>query len=1038
MTSEGYDIISENTQSTVIARYERTETAREDSYQSEAELERTFIEQLQRQGYEYLNIKNEAALIDNLRLQLQRLNNIVFSDDEWTRFFKTEIAAEGKSIEDRTQTIQKDHVKAFTLDSGEQRNISLINKRDIHANATQVINQYVPQGGARDNRYDVTILVNGLPLVHVELKRRGKSIKEAFNQINRYGRESFWAGSGLFDYVQLFVISNGTQTKYYSNTTRQGHLREQARSHRRSRPRTSNSYEFTSYWADATNRVLNDLEDFTATFFSRHTLLNILTRFCVFTEQRLLMAMRPYQIAATEALLNRIEIGHNARRYGTREAGGYIWHTTGSGKTLTSFKAAQLATQLDFVDKVLFVVDRKDLDYQTMKEYDRFQRGAANGNTSTRELERQISASNSKIIITTIQKLSQFVHHNASHPVYGKEVVMIFDECHRSQFGQMHAAIVRRFKRYYLFGFTGTPIFAENRLQGNALAMTTEDVFGRRLHCYTIIDAIRDHNVLPFRVAYVSTMREKAAIEDAKVWGIEQEKALAAEERIANVSQYILEHFDQQTKRSASYAFSRLRNTSEVAAAKSGTVEEQRERVRLEGFNSILAVQSIAFAKLYYRELQRQMALLPENRRLRIATIFSYSPNEEAGDGVEDENSDSAEGLDQSSRDFLDSAIEDYNRLFHTDYDTSAEKFPNYYKDVSLRMKNRELDILIVVNMFLTGFDATTLNTLWVDKNLRYHGLLQAFSRTNRILNSVKVAGNIVCFRNLEDETNKALSLFGDNGAHSVSILRPFGDYFSGYDDDNGRHVRGYRELVDELLQRFSTDNLPEGDKAERDFVRLFGSILRAFNLLSNFDEFAALNPLSDRQMQDFTSHYITLCEKFRNERQLQKENINDDLEFEMELVKQVEVNIDYILFLVRQFHESHCRDTEVRIRIAKAIDASPDLRDKRQLIDRFIDQLTPSSHVDEDWRQFVNEAKRREFAAIVDEEQLRPQRATEFIATAWERGYVPEGGLELSGILPPINPFDPAANREGKLQRVLNRLKAFFAKFFEVANGEF
>ncbi len=1038
MTTQGYDIISENNESTVVAHYERPQTGRDESYQSEAELEQAFIAQLQRQGYEYLGFKSEAALIENLRKQLERLNGIRFTDLEWERFFKTEISAESMDIEYRTQSIQQDHVKAFTLDSGEQRNIMLINKRDIHANSTQVINQYVPEGGFRDNRYDVTILVNGLPLVHVELKRRGKSLKEAFNQINRYQRETFWAGSGLFEYVQLFVISNGTYTRYYSNTTRMGHVREQAKSSKKPKIKTSNSYEFTSCWTDAANKVLNDLTDFTATFFSRHTLLSVLTRFCVYTEQHLLMAMRPYQIAATEALLNRIEIGHNSKKYGTREAGGYIWHTTGSGKTLTSFKAAQLATQFSFIDKVLFVVDRKDLDYQTMKEYDRFQKGAANGNTSTRELERQISSSKSKIIITTIQKLSQFVKNNAQHEIYNKEVALIFDECHRSQFGAMHSTISKRFRKYYIFGFTGTPIFAENRLSGSGTGFTTEDVFGRRLHCYTIIDAIRDHNVLPFRLVYISTVREKKDIEDAKVWGIEEEKALMSEKRIRNITAYILQHFDQQTKRSSAYSFSRLVNTAEVAAAKSKTVEELRQKVKLEGFNSIFAVQSIDFAKLYYLEFKRQMEQLPENKRLKIATIFSYSANEETDDGVEDENSDSTEGLDQSSRDFLDMAISDYNRMFQTNYDTSSEKFPNYYKDVSLRMKNREIDILIVVNMFLTGFDATTLNTLWVDKGLRYHGLLQAYSRTNRILNSVKAVGNIVCFRNLENQTNDALALFGDANARGISILRPFADYFYGYKDDKGEHVKGYKELVEELLQRFPAGEMPLGEKAEKDFIRLFGSILRAINLLNNFDEFAEANPLSERQMQDFTSTYITLSEKYRNISKLQKENINDDLEFEMELVKQVEVNIDYILFLVNQYHDRHCEDLEIRIKILKAVDSSPDLRDKRELIEHFIDSLTPDSNVDEDWSNYVNSQKRNEFAAIISEESLRPEQAIDFIEMAWERGYVPEGGLELSSIMPPINPFDPAADREGKMQHVLERIKAFFSKYFEVANGEF
>ena len=752
--AEQYDIVSQNTQSTVVSHYEKPGVVCETSYQSEQDLERDLIDRLQRQGYEYLPIHQEAELVANLRRQMERLNDYQFTDGEWQRFFKTEIANEGKGIEDKAFTIQQDPVKTLRLDDGTDRNIKLIDKKDIHANSTQVINQYEVNDGTHPNRYDVTILVNGLPLVHIELKRRGVLLKEAFNQINRYGRDSFWAGNALFEYVQIFVISNGTETKYYSNTTRQSHIKEQGKG-KPGKTRTCNSFEFTSYWSDAGNNILGDLEDFTATFFSRHTLLNVLTRFCVFTEQKILMAMRPYQIAATERLLNRIEVAHNSRLYGTRKAGGYVWHTTGSGKTLTSFKAALLATKFPYIDKVLFVVDRKDLDYQTMKEYDRFQKGAANGNTSTKELERQIDNPKSKIIITTIQKLSTYVKRNPQSEFYKKEVVMIFDECHRSQFGDMHQLITKRFKKYYLFGFTGTPIFAENVSAGRGIYKTTEDVFGYRIHTYTIVDAIRDHNVLPFRVDYVKTMKEKEDVENSKVWDIEREKALQDPRRIHNVAQYIPEHFDQQTKRSKAYSFSLLTNVKEIVADKKKTVEELRVKTKVSGFNSIFAVQNIPCAKLYYLELKQLMEQLPENKRLKIATIFSYAPNEQdAEDGDKEENSDNTEGLDANSREFLEMAIVDYNRMFGTSYDTSADKFPNYYKDVSLRMKNREIDILIVVNMFLTGFDATTLNTLWVDKNLRYHGLLQSYSRTNRILNSIKSFGNIVCFRNLEDATN--------------------------------------------------------------------------------------------------------------------------------------------------------------------------------------------------------------------------------------------------------------------------------------------
>ena len=547
--AELYDIVSQNTQSTVVSYYEKPNVVCEPSYQSEHDLENDLIGRLQRQGYAYLPIRQEAELIANLRRQIERLNDCQFTDGEWQRFFKSEIANEGKGIEDKAFTIQQDPVKTLRLDDGTDRSIKLIDKKDIHANFTQVINQYEANDGTHPNRYDVTILVNGLPLVHIELKRRGVLLKEAFNQINRYGRESFWAGNALFEYVQIFVISNGTETKYYSNTTRQSHIKEQSKG-KPGKTRTCNSFEFTSYWSDAQNNILGDLEDFTATFFSRHTLLNVLTRFCVFTEQKVLMAMRPYQIAATERLLNRIEVAHNARLYGTRKAGGYVWHTTGSGKTLTSFKAAQLATKFPYIDKVLFVVDRKDLDYQTMKEYDRFQKGAANGNTSTKELERQIDNPKSKIIITTIQKLSTYVKRNPQSEFYKKEVVMIFDECHRSQFGDMHQLITKRFKKYYLFGFTGTPIFAENVSAGRGIYKTTEDVFGYRIHTYTIVDAIRDHNVLPFRVDYVKTMKEKEDVENSKVWDIEREKALQDPRRIHKVAQYILEHFDQQTKRS--------------------------------------------------------------------------------------------------------------------------------------------------------------------------------------------------------------------------------------------------------------------------------------------------------------------------------------------------------------------------------------------------------------------------------------------------------------------------------------------------------
>jgi len=1032
---QAIDILAENNLSTVVSQYVRT-TPRGAAYQSEAELEAVLIAQLGRQGYEYAPIRREDELIQNLRLQLEKLNDFRFTDGEWARFFKTEIANEGQGIVDKAETIQRDNIKAFVRDDGTQKNICLIDRQDPHHNSTQVINQYAASDGQRPNRYDVTILVNGLPLVHIELKRRGVSLKEAFNQIDRYGRESFWAGCSLYEYVQIFVISNGTDTKYYSNTTRDSHIREQVRQGKKPRPKTCNSFEFTSYWADATNQVIGDLEDFTATFLTRHALLNILTRFCVFTDQKILMVMRPYQIAATERLLGQIEIAHNVRRYGTRDGGGYVWHTTGSGKTLTSFKAAQLATQLPYIEKVLFVVDRKDLDYQTMKEYDRFQKGAANGNTSTKELERQLASPTSRIIITTIQKLAHFIKKNPAHDIYKKDVVMIFDECHRSQFGDMHAAIAKRFKKHYLFGFTGTPIFKENISASNAGALkTTEDVFGKRLHAYTIVDAIRDHNVLKFRVAYVSTVKEKENVKDGQVWGIQEEQALMDDRRIANVSRYILEHFDQQTKRASSYTFSKLVNIAEVVSDKRKKVAEARQKTRLDGFNSIFAVQSIAHAKLYYNKLKELQAELPANKRLKVATIFSYAPNEEAVDGEEDEDNDSTARLDPGSRDFLEGAIKDYNQMFNTAYDTSAEKFPNYYKDVSQRMKNRELDILIVVNMFLTGFDATTLNTLWVDKNLRYHGLLQAYSRTNRILNSVKTFGNIVCFRNLEDATNKCLALFGDTKARHVALLRPYEDYLRGYVDEDGKFRKGYLECIEELRARLEPGAKPVGEQAEKDFIRLFGTILKMRNLLSSFDRFAQDDPLRPRDVQDYTSVYIDLAEKYRHGQDREKASINDDLAFEMELVKQVEVTIDYILFLVEEHNRANRPDAEFKAKIARAIASSPDLRDKKELITAFIESLTPHSDVTEKWRAYVDEQKRREFARIVEEENLKKDKARAFMAKVWEIGYVPEGGLELNDILPPINPFDPNGRRSEKLDQVLTRLKAFFAKYCELSS---
>ncbi|HQE68497.1 MAG TPA: type I restriction endonuclease subunit R, partial [Rectinema sp.] len=826
-----YNIVVATDESTVVSEYV-PEYSAGNAYQSEAELEQAFIKQLQAQGYAYLPIHHEEELITNLRHQLELLNSYTFTENEWNRFFTNNLASKNEGIIEKTRKIQTDHVQILQRDDGTTKNIYLLDKKNIHNNHLQVINQFEETQGQHKTRYDVTILVNGFPLVHVELKRRGVAIREAFNQIKRYQRESFWAASGLFEYVQIFVISNGTHTKYYSNTTRSYHIKETSEAERSQSKKTSNSFEFTCYWADANNKPIADLMDFTKTFFAKHTLLNVLTKYCVFTTEDLLLVMRPYQIAATERILSKIEIASNYKKTGTIEAGGYIWHTTGSGKTLTSFKTAQLASMLPYIDKVLFVVDRKDLDYQTMKEYDRFQKGAANSNTSTRILQRQLEDPSAKIIITTIQKLDRFISLNRTHDVYKKHVVIIFDECHRSQFGDMHRKIIKSFKNYHLFGFTGTPIFAVNASNnGNPLMKTTEQVFGDKLHTYTIVDAINDGNVLPFRIDYINTVKMKDRVEDKSVSAIDTEKALEAPERIREIVCYILDHFDQKTKRNSFY-----------------TLKGQR----VAGFNSILAVSSIPMAMKYYTELKRQLA--ERRRELMVATIFSYSANEaDPEDVFPDENFDT-DSLPPTAREFLGSAIADYNAAFNVNFDTSADKFENYYKDLSLRVKKREVDLLVVVNMFLTGFDATTLNTLWVDKNLRLHGLLQAFSRTNRILNSVKTYGNIVCFRNLQKETDEAIALFGDKDAGSIVLLKDYDSYYHGYNDEHGKHQPGYIELIEELQTKFPLGQAITGEARQKEFIKLYGAILRLKNILTAFDNFEGNEILAERDFQDYLS----------------------------------------------------------------------------------------------------------------------------------------------------------------------------------------
>ena len=1031
-----FNIVAQTNENTVVTEYEPVKV-KSDSYQSEAALEKDFIRMLQEQGYEYLAIHTEADLVDNLRKKLEALNDVVFTDNEWNTFFKESIAGQNDRIEDKACRIQEDHIQVLRRDDGTSRNITLIDKRNIHNNSLQVINQYEvsqSEGAKHDNRYDVTVLVNGLPIVHIELKRRGVAIKEAFNQINRYQRDSFWVGSGLFEYVQIFVISNGTNTKYYSNSTRWNAIKD-AKAAKGKRGKTSNSFEFTCYWADANNRVIPDLVDFTRTFFAKHTLLNILTKYCIFTSEEMLMVMRPYQITATERILNRIEIAHNYKKYGTVAGGGYIWHTTGSGKTLTSFKTARLASNLSYIDKVLFVVDRKDLDYQTMKEYDRFEKGAANSNTSTAVLKKQLEDDNAHIIITTIQKLATFIKKNKGHEVYQKHIVIIFDECHRSQFGDMHAAIVKNFKKYHIFGFTGTPIFAENAgAVSTPQFMTTEQTFGDQLHTYTIVDAINDKNVLPFRVDYISTMKEKE-IPDEAVWDIDREKAMMAPKRISAVTRYILEHFDRKTYRGdKTYVFNQLTNISDVAAGKN-KVEEIKAAQRLSGFNSIFAVASVDMAKLYYDEFKKQMADDP-TQKLKIATIYSYAPNEEeaAGGVLDEENSEDTSALDQNSRDFLESAIKDYNIMFHTNYDTSSDKFQNYYKDVSLRMKNKELDMLIVVNMFLTGFDATTLNTLWVDKNLKMHGLIQAFSRTNRILNSIKTYGNIVCFRNLQKRVDDAIALFGDKEAGGVVLLKSFKDYYYGYESAEGKNMPGYVDMVDELRDEFPLA-VPQiiGEDNQKKFIKLFGAFLKMRNLLSTFDEFEGNEIFSERDLQDYLGRYQDLKDIWRPEDK-DSTNINDDIVFEIELIKQVEINIDYILMLVQKYHDSHMQDKEILVTINKAVNASPELRSKKQLIESFIGSIDNSGDVVAEWNEFVEHQREEDLEIIIAEEKLKPEETRRFLEKAFEDGEIRETGTDIDRIMPPVSRFGGGGNnRAAKKKTVVEKLKGFFEKYFGV-----
>ncbi|EAW0579529.1 type I restriction endonuclease subunit R [Campylobacter upsaliensis] len=995
-------LLAQNTTSTIAVEF--TPSKRQNSsYQSEAQLEKELIATLQAQGYGYAPITDEKSLESNLRTKLEELNSTTLSDTEWRRFFAQVLSRANASIVEKSVLIQEDYIQPLERDNGSIINFKLIDKADIHKNSLQVINQYEATTPTRSHRYDVSILVNGLPLVHIELKRRGVSLKEAFNQINRYGRESFFSGSGLFEFVQIFVISNGTQSKYYSNTTRDFHIKTQQGI---KTTKTSNSFEFTSYFSDEKNTIIDDLIDFAKTFFARHTLLNILCHYCVLDVDRKLLVLRPYQIAACEKILQQIAISYHNKFYeksSEQKSGGYIWHTTGSGKTLTSFKTAQLVSKIPEIAKVLFVVDRKDLDYQTMREYDRFQKGAATGSKSTKELQSRLNSTdkNHKIIITTIQKLSRFIAQaEKDHTIFSEHIVMIFDECHRSQFGQMQKDIAKAFKKLYLFGFTGTPIFAANALGFE----TTERVFGACLHRYTIIHAIRDHNVLPFRVDYHTTTKDTTQITD---------EILLNPTRIEHITRYILDHFTTHTKRNA----------------KSYNLNGKHTK----GFNALFATQSIPMAMRYYEEFQAQQANLPESQKLKIGIIYSYAPNDE----LEEENSEDTTALPKSQRDFLDAAISDYNAIFACRFDSSADNFQNYYKDFSLKLKNRELDLAIVVNMFLTGFDATTLNTLYVDKSLRYHGLLQAYSRTNRILNSVKSFGNIIAFRDLQRNTDDALALFSDENAKGIVFLRSLEEYLQGYTDENGKEHKGYNELLQELtdtfpLESFRQATLKQSDK--KHFLALFGELLKLRNILEIFDNFS--DPLNERDKQDYQSHYISTYEELRKDKD-DKESTLDEVEFEVELLAQVEVSIEYILELIAKYHKDQATNYEP---ILKLLDSSLSLRSKKELFLRFIDSLHTQSNVAKDFSTYIKTHKNNALQDIINTLNLDSQKTKEFMQDSFERGELRDYGRAFDEILPPSPLFGKGAEQTHKVRKqALEKLQAFFELFkgLDMSNKE-
>lgn len=1021
-----YKTIAESNNFIVLDQYNKLVEEPNAGYQTEGNLEREFIRDLQAQGYEYLQgLNNHDELIKNLRAQLQRLNNVVFSDAEWRRFLEEYLDKPSDSLIEKNRKIHDDYIYDFVFDNGRIQNIYLLDKKNLANNTLQVINQF-EQTGSYDNRYDVTILVNGLPLVHVELKKRGVAIREAFNQIHRYSKESFNKENSLFKYIQIFVISNGTDTRYFANTTK----------------RDKNSYDFTMNWATAKNTLIKDLKDFTATFLQKHTLLNVLVNYCVFDISDTLLIMRPYQIAATERILWKIKSSYLAKNWSNKESGGYIWHTTGSGKTLTSFKAARLATELDFIEKVFFVVDRKDLDYQTMKEYQRFSPDSVNGSESTAGLKRNIEKDDNKIIVTTIQKLNNLMKSEDKLPIYDKQVVFIFDECHRSQFGEAQKNLTKKFKKYYQFGFTGTPIFPSNALG----AETTASVFGVELHSYIITDAIRDEKVLKFKVDYNDVRPQFKSIETEKnlekLTALEKKRAFLQPKRIEQIAQYVLDNFKQKTHR-----FNAGNN----------------------GFNAMFAVSSVDAAKIYYETFKRLQSAV--KNPLKIATIFSFAANEEQ-DAIGDiaDESFEVEAMNSTAKEFLKSAIDDYNSYFATNYDVDGKSFQNYYRDLAKRVKNKEVDLLIVVGMFLTGFDAPMLNTLFVDKNLRYHGLIQAYSRTNRIYNSTKSFGNIVTFRDLEQDTIDAITLFGKSNTRNVVLEKSYQQYMEGF-TDAGVACRGYVDIVTELKEKFPDPSEIQTEKDKKDFVKLFGEYLRVENILQNYDEFAALQAFqsldtadekaveafkekyyltdeafaemrpidipSERNIQNYRSTYNDIRDWLRHQKESEekaKSTIDwDDVVFEVDLLKSQEINLDYILELIFEHNKKTKNKSELIDEIRSIIRASLGNRAKESLIVDFINQTDLDSIVDkagiiESFFQFAQKEQQQEADELMSSEGLNIDAAKRYINVSLKRGYASEQGTDLNDAIPKMSPLNPQYLTIK--QRIFQKIAAFVEKF--------